>query len=140
MVVLLTSPHVSNEKEPDIRLDAKQSNARLPIEIKVAESWSLKELETGLVTQLMGRYLKNRSDCWGILLVVHKARRPEGWFNESGVALKIDQVIEHLRAMARTIAASSFDSAQMEVALIDVSAFNEPKPPKAQSLRPKKKA
>lgn len=140
---LMREPHVSNENEPDIRLDAKQSNARIPIEIKVAESWTLKELETGLVTQLMGRYLKNRKDRWGILLVVHKAGRPKGWFNESGVALKIDEVIEHLQAMARTIAASSFDSAQMVVALIDVSTLSEPKPPrlpKAQNLGPKTEA
>ena len=33
-------PHVVEEKEPDIRLQASGSDASLPIEIKVAESWS----------------------------------------------------------------------------------------------------
>lgn len=39
-------PHVFDEKEPDIRLRAKESDASLPIEIKVPESWSLNELES----------------------------------------------------------------------------------------------
>ena len=41
-------PHVVDEKEPDIRLRAKASDASLPIEVKVPESWSLAELEEAL--------------------------------------------------------------------------------------------
>jgi hypothetical protein len=35
--------HVADEKEPDVRLRAKATDASVPIEIKVAESWTLGE-------------------------------------------------------------------------------------------------
>ena len=38
-------PHVVDEKEPDIRMRAPKTDASVPIEIKVAESWTLPELE-----------------------------------------------------------------------------------------------
>ena len=41
-------PHVAEEKEPDIRFRAKASDASVPMEIKVVESWSLKQLEEAL--------------------------------------------------------------------------------------------
>ena len=37
--------HVVDEKEPDVRFRAKATDASVAMEIKVAESWSLKELE-----------------------------------------------------------------------------------------------
>ena len=41
-------PHVVEEKEPDIRLRARTTDTSLPIEIKVAESWTLPKLEDAL--------------------------------------------------------------------------------------------
>src|SRR5262249_7069022 len=58
-------PHVADEKEPDLRLEAKASDARLPIEIKVAESWSPKQLDDALAVQLRGRYLRDPESRWG---------------------------------------------------------------------------
>ena len=41
--------HVADEKEPDVRLSAKATDANVPIEVKVAESWTLPELESALL-------------------------------------------------------------------------------------------
>ncbi|AMP05800.1 hypothetical protein CPter91_3474 [Collimonas pratensis] len=114
-------PHVAEEKEPDIRLRAKGADASLPIEIKVAESWTLKELEQAITLQLMGRYLRDPDDRWGILLVVHQIPRQQGWKIDTGQFLTFSQVVEHLRESMKTIAISSRNAPQMDLAVIDVS-------------------
>jgi hypothetical protein len=119
-------PRVADEKEPDLRLEAKGSDAKLPIEIKVAESWSLKELEEALTVQLMGRYLRDPESKWGILLIAHQRPRPLGWKDEEGAFISIEQVVDRLSKRADDIAAQDPSAAQMAVALVDVSAkFDE---------------
>jgi hypothetical protein len=117
--------HVADEKEPDIRLRAKATDASVPAEVKVAESWTLEELEAALKTQLCGKYLRAREGRHGILLLVHQKARPKGWRGRDGAMLTFDQVVKQLRAMAVAIAASSSDAPQPEIAVLDVSSFNE---------------
>lgn len=117
--------NVADEKEPDIRLRAKATDASVPAEVKVAESWTLDELEAALIRQLCGKYLRAREGRYGILLLVHQKARPKGWQGGDGTMWTFDQVVKHLRAMAVAIAASSSDSPQPEIAVLDVSSFNE---------------
>lgn len=115
-------PHVIDEKEPDIRLRSKcPGDVSLPIEVKVAESWSLAKLEEALDVQLGGRYLKDRDANHGVLLLVHQEARAEGWYPPAGPALTITQVVEHLQRRADATAAFSTDSPKAQVALLDVS-------------------
>ena len=58
-------PHVVDEKEPDVRLRAKVTDASVAIEIKVPESWTLEALEQALTDQLCDRYLPSaRCPIW----------------------------------------------------------------------------
>jgi hypothetical protein len=114
-------PHVAEEKEPDIRFRARASDANVPMEIKIAESWSLDQLEDALRDQLIGRYLRDRHNRWGILLLVHQNARPRGWQMAEDNWLTFDQVVIHLQSLARSIAAEGSDAPQAEIALIDVS-------------------
>ena len=107
--------------EPDIRFRAKASDANVPMEIKVAESWSLAQLEDALSIQLIGRYMRDRHNRWGILLLVHQKVRPRGWLTAGGNWLTFDQVVTHLRSLARSIAAAEPNAPQAEIAVIDVS-------------------
>lgn len=116
-------PHVANEKEPDLRMQARATTAKLPIEIKVAGSWSRVQLEAALTEQLMGRYLLDRENRWGILLIVCQAKRRRGWRMPDGSYAQIAGVVEHLRRMALEIASKDSDAAQMAIQLIDVSGF-----------------
>lgn len=115
-------PHVAEEKEPDIRFRAKASDANVPLEIKVAESWTLRQLEDALKIQLIGRYLRDLNNRWGIMLLVHQKKRSKGWQAAAGNWLTFDQMITHLRFQARTIAAENPTSPQVEIAFINVSA------------------
>ena len=72
-------PHVVDEKEPDVRIRAKATDANVSMEIKVAESWSLTELDNALEVQLCGRYLRSDQGRYGVLLLVHQKARPMGW-------------------------------------------------------------
>jgi hypothetical protein len=114
-------PHVVDEKEPDIRLRAKASDASLPIEVKVPESWSLAQLEQALKEQLAGRYLRAQDAKHGILLLVHKQARPHGWVTADGSFLTFEQVVVHLRKIAEETAGSAHDAPQALIDVIDVS-------------------
>ena len=116
--------HVADEKEPDIRLRAKATDASVPVEVKVAESWTLDELEAALKDQFCGKYLRAREGRHGILLLVHQKSRPKGWQRQDGAMLTFNQVVEHLRTIAVAIAASGFDAPQPEVAVLDISSFH----------------
>jgi hypothetical protein len=117
--------HVAGENEPDIRLRAKVTDANVPTEVKVAESWTLDDLEAALEDQLCGKYLLAREGRHGILLLVHQTPRPKGWKGRDGGMLTFAQVVAHLRAMAVAIAASSSDAPQPEIAVLDVSSFSQ---------------
>jgi hypothetical protein len=71
--------HVVEEKEPDIRLRSKATDASLPIEIKIAESWTLEQLEAALVDQLCSQYLRANDARHGVLLLAHLQPRAKGW-------------------------------------------------------------
>jgi hypothetical protein len=114
--------HVVDEKEPDVRLRAKTSDASFPIEIKVAETWTLQQLEAALDQQLCARYLRARDARHGILLLVHQKPRRNGWRRQSdGQVLTFREVVEQLRSRAVAIAATSSDAPQPEIAVLDVS-------------------
>jgi hypothetical protein len=115
-------PHVVDEKEPDVRLRAKVTDASVAVEIKVPESWTLEELEEALSDQLCGRYLRAQDARHGVLLLVHKKRRPKGWKDtKTGSVLKFSEVVERLRNLAARIAGTGPDAPQPEIAVLDVT-------------------
>ncbi|MES2260653.1 MAG: hypothetical protein V4724_19205 [Pseudomonadota bacterium] len=131
---------VADEKAPDLRLRAKASDASLPIEIKIAESWSRHQLEEALTVQLQGRYLRDRNDRWGILLLVYQKLRPQGWEGPNGEMWAFSEVVAHLARIANDIAAKDSLAPQMLVCVIDVSSTTPTKPTKARKPRAKKAA
>lgn len=120
--------HVADEKEPDLRFTAKASDAIVAVEIKVAESWTLKELEDALVVQLCGQYLRAQGGRYGILLLVHQVPRPKGWELPDGSYLAFSAVVQRLHDLASTIRAGSLAGPQPEVCVVDVSSCTKSKP------------
>jgi hypothetical protein len=115
-------PHVADEKEPDVRIRAKATDANVAMEIKVANSWTLKQLEKALEVQLCGRYLRAKNGRHGVLLLVQQKARPKGWKDSgSGVFLPFPEVVARLSARAAFLAGAHDDSPQPEVCALDVS-------------------
>ena len=111
---------VADEKEPDIRLSSRDGNARCPIEIKIAENWSLRELELALQDQLASRYLRVRDNRFGILLLVHQKSRKRGW-KCGNRYLSLSKVIAHLQELATEIGASGSLAPQASVFAVNLS-------------------
>ena len=124
-------PHVIDEKEPDIRARAKAGDASVAIEIKVAESWTLEQLEAALTNQLCGRYLRANDGRHGILLLVHQVERASGWKSQNGF-LTFAEVVAHSQEIASRICGASWDGPQPEIAVLDVSSCS---PYKARSVK-----
>lgn len=93
-------PEVVEGKMPDIRLRVRKTDAGMPIEIKVAESWTLKDLEEALTVQLGRRYLRAQDAHHGVLLVVHQDARARGWKDAKSRMLTFPQVSTHLQRIA----------------------------------------
>lgn len=110
---------VVGNNRPDIRLRA--GDISLPIEVKVAESWTLPELEAALATQLEGRYLLHQDARHGVLLIVHQHARPRGWQGANGAWLSFAQVVAFLKVLAVERSGVSHDAAKAVIAVIDVS-------------------
>jgi hypothetical protein len=114
-------PEVVEEKKPDVRLQATATDAKLPIEIKVAETWTLRELEEALTAQLIGKYMRERGDTHGILLLVHQEARPKGWDDGSGRFLSFQELVDQLQRRAAGVASASHGAPLPAIAVIDVS-------------------
>lgn len=115
-------PHVIQEKEPDIRIRARSTDASVAVEVKVVDTWTLKQLEDALVKQLCGQYLRARNGRHGLLLLVHQVARKKGWQDsKTRRYLRFTEVFEHLSRRAEQIRATGRDSPQPEIAVIDVS-------------------
>jgi hypothetical protein len=131
---------VADENAPDVRFRAKVSDASVPMEIKVTESWTLAELEEALHEQLVGRYLRDQHNRWGILLLVHQ--KPHRWRHPKKGPLNVGQVVAHLRTPASRIAAARPDAPQPTVELVDVSAAlprgRRRQPKRAKKVPPRK--
>lgn len=118
-------PLVIDGKEPDYRIRSKATEASLPVEIKVAESWSLPELEQALTSQLKGRYLRDRNDRWGILLLVYQEARPKGWKSPDGSYWSLSEVVSHLDLLAIRMARETANGPEISVCVVDVSSVSE---------------
>jgi hypothetical protein len=106
-------PHVADEKEPDVRVRAKATDATVAIEIKVAGSWSPYKLDDALEAQLCGRHLRARDGRYGVLLIVCQQIRPNGWKDTTtGRYLSFAEVVRRLSERAAVIAGVDSDSPQ----------------------------
>jgi hypothetical protein len=117
--------HVADEKEPDIRIRAKSTDANVAVEVKLAEDWTLKQLEEALTRQLCGQYLRARGGRHGLLLLVHKTARPRGWRDAKTRRYHtFAEVHDRLSRLATRIRSQGMDAPQPLVAMIDVSGMS----------------
>lgn len=112
---------VAAMKNPDLRFRAKASDANVAIEIKVAESWTLEQLEDALVTQLCEQYLRAQDSRDGVLLLVHQKPRPKGWELPDGAYLSFDGLVQRLQEQATNICRQTPTGPRPAVAVLDVS-------------------
>ena len=83
-------------------------------------------LEEALAKQLCGQYLRARSARHGLLLLVHKVARKNGWRDsKTRRYLSFAEVVERLSKRAAQIRAPGYDSPKPEIAVLDVSGIQK---------------
>lgn len=95
---------VIEEKRPDIRFVPKAMEAYGTVELK-RETWTIREFEKALVTQLVGQYLRSERCRVGCLLICMAKKRH--WIHPvTKKRLNLHEVVSHLNGIASEIMAS----------------------------------
>jgi hypothetical protein len=104
----------------DIRLNAPQVSAPVPIELKIADKWTLAQLIERFENQLVGQYM--RVSRYGIFLVVHNGKK-KSWENtRAKKLLGFPELIETLKRDATHLTPKYPNIAALEVIGIDFTA------------------
>lgn len=114
-------PEQEDFNEPDILILKPDIAAPLPLEVKVADSWSYKQLLEALRDQLAGKYMKERNATHGILLMTHHNKKQTWQHSASKVRLNFGQLCQSLNTAAREIARVSENIEYLEVVGVSLS-------------------
>lgn len=90
---------VARKKKPDIKLLNQSCGGPTTIEIKIAQRWTLEELEGALVTQLVDQYMKANNSNFGIYVVCSSGPRNE-WPTPEGRVVDFVGLVARLSALA----------------------------------------
>ncbi len=104
----------------DIRLNTPQVSAPVPIELKIADKWTLAQLIERLEHQLVGQYM--RVSQYGIFLVVHNGQKKCWKDTHAKTLLGFAELIETLRQYATNLTRKYLNIASLDVIGIDFTA------------------
>jgi len=110
---------VAGFKKPDIRLIATAFDGRAAIEIKIGDTWSVKQLEEAVETQLTDQYLRHKRCSVGCLLVTYAGRKT---FKNpiTRKNMSFSDVIDHLKSVADTLEKREGQKTRIAVVGIDL--------------------
>ena len=94
---------VADGKHPDIRLSAVGVDQRVVIEVKIADNWSLTEIERALRNQLVGRYLRHSNCKDGCLLLTYHGRKSYWIHPDTNARFTFLEIVQFLKDIAQTI-------------------------------------
>ena len=110
---------VADAKKPDIRLLARAFRGRAAIEIKIGDSWSVRELKEAVRDQLVGQYLRTPDCSVGALWVTYAGRK--GFKHpETGQKITFEEVLQYLRDYAAQIEADERGRIRIAVLPLDL--------------------
>lgn len=101
----------------DIRLNAPQVSAPVPIELKIADKWTLAKLRERMENQLIGQYM--RTSQYGIFLLVHSGKKKRWKDNRIKKMLSFAKLVEALKKDATDLTGKHPNVAALEVVGID---------------------
>jgi hypothetical protein len=108
---------VADKNEPDIRLWNPECGGPVSVEVKVAERYTVLQLQAAIETQLVGKYMRASNSNYGIL-VLCSSGKPKAW--EHGCAsLTFDDLLQHLSEYARGVVARTPTVVDVAVKAID---------------------
>jgi len=98
---VVREPELTRKVRPDIRLLHQGCRGPVTIELKIAERWTLQELEVSLHDQLVGSYMRANNSGYGVFVLCSSGSR-KSWKDKSK-KLDFQRLIDHLRCFAHQI-------------------------------------
>ena len=93
---------VDLKQRPDLSVERSGLNS-LPIEVKLANSWTVKELLIGLENQLVGQYLRSANIRHGIYVLGNT--EPKRRWKLSGALIDFAALVSHIQEQAQSLQA-----------------------------------
>lgn len=90
------------KQRPDLSVERAGLNT-LPIEVKLANSWTVKELLVGLENQLVGQYLRSANIRYGIYVLGNTD--PKRRWELSGAMIDFAALVSHIQERAQALQA-----------------------------------
>lgn len=118
--IVTREEEVADRKEPDIRLITSGGSHKAAIEVKIASSWSLAELERALRNQLVGQYLRDESCKVGCLLLTCEGKKKFWEQVETGARLDFGGLIRHLAERGRELELQQSSAFRLAVRGLDL--------------------
>ena len=121
---------VADDKHPDIRLSVTNRDLKAVIEVKIADNWTLINLERALRNQLTGQYLRHSSCKAGCLLLTYHGRKQYWVHPETRKRLTFPELVALLNDKARVIETDSMHDVRIAAFGLDLTdpplAFTHP--------------
>ena len=114
---------VADGKHPDIRLSVVNGDPKAVVEVKIADNWTLTDLERALRKQLVGQYLRHASCRAGCLLLTYHGRKPY-WYRKQSETRKrttFPELVALLDDRARVIETDSMHEVRIAVFPLDLT-------------------
>lgn len=112
-------PEQSDYNEPDISVLSPAVPVPLPIEVKVADSWSYRQLTEAVEDQLVGKYMKPRGATCGHLVITFHNKK--AFWKLGGKKLAFSDLISSLQSYADRFVSRNPDISRITVTGIDLS-------------------
>lgn len=114
---------VADGKHPDIRLSVVNGDLKAVVEVKIADNWTLIDLERALRKQLVGQYLRHASCRAGCLLLTYHGRKPYWYRKQSETRRRttFSELVALLNDKARDIQNASTRGIRIAVFSLDLT-------------------
>ena len=113
---------VADQKRPDIRLLAVTSDQKAAVEVKIADNWTLTDLERALCSQLVGQYLRDASCKAGCLLLTYHGIKNYWEHPDTKKRLDFPEMVAFLTDKARVIEEENSYDVRIAVFGLDLTA------------------
>ena len=113
---------MADAKRPDIRIHVATLDAPVPVELKIADTWSGPTLFERLENQLIGDYLRDRRSSCGMFVLVFRGEK-SFWQTDRcpGERLSFERLVQELQTRADELVNESFKAEQVRVLGIDLT-------------------
>ena len=112
---------VADRKRTDIRLLAVNGHQAAVVEVKIADNWSLTDLDLALRDQLVRKYLRHSNCKAGCLVLIYRGEKKYWRHPISRKRFEFSEICEFLKDKAQALEKENQDSVRITVFALDLT-------------------